>query len=143
MLNRLLKAYQSTNQSAGVAEEVRQKLQSIYFKINTHRKHLNTDPKLNFKILDTSKTDIDSNISGQTTFFLGGYAIRYEFDDIQSIQIYRRGKVDSLQFAELLAISFFQQVEFIADELFVKSDLYQLEILINHVVKNNSPLSFV
>ena len=143
MLNRLFKAYQTTNQSTVTAEEIRQKLQSIYFKINTHQKHLSNDPKLNFKVLDTSKSDSDSNISGQTTFFLGGYAIRYEFDDIKSIQIYRRGKVDSLQFAELLAISFFEQVEFIADELFVKSDLYQLEILINHVVKNNSVLSFI
>jgi hypothetical protein len=143
MLNRLLKAYQSTNQSTVTSEEIRQKLQSIYFKINTHHKHLSNDPKLNFKVLDTSKSDSDSNTSGQTTYFLGGYAIRYEFDDIKSIQIYRRGKVDSLQFAELLAISFCEQVEFIADELFVKSDLYQLEILINHVVKTNSVLSFI
>ena len=143
MLNRLLKAYHSNNQSTDTAEEIRQKLQSIYFKINTHQKHLAGDPKLNFKVLDTSKTDIDSNISGETTYFLGGYAIRYEFDDIKSIQIYRRGKVDTLQYAELLAISFSQQVEFIADELFVKSDLYQLEILINHVVKNKTLLSFI
>jgi hypothetical protein len=143
MLNRLLKAYHSNNQSTEPAEEIRQKLQSIYFKINTHQKNLAGDPKLKFKVLDTSKTDIDSNISGQTTYFLGGYAIRYEFDDIKSIQIYRRGKVDTLQYAELLAISFSQQVEFIADELFVKSDLYQLEILINHVVKNKTLLSFI
>ncbi|PCJ46294.1 MAG: hypothetical protein COA74_14090 [Gammaproteobacteria bacterium] len=138
MLNRLLKAYHSTDQSTAEAEDIRQKLQSIYFKLNTYHKHLKEDSKLKFKKLDTSKTDLDSNVTGQTTFFLGGYAIRYEFNDIKSIQLYRRGKVDSLQFAELLAISFFKQVEYIADELFVKSDLYQLEILINHVVKNRA-----
>jgi len=138
MLKRLIRGFNSNTHSPAEAEEVRQQLQSIFFKIKTYQKYLKIDSKLNFKIIDTSSTDIDHNTIGQITFFLGGYAIRYELDDLKTIQVYRRGKVDNLQFAELLAISFFQRIEYIADELFVKADIYQIEILLNHVVKSRN-----
>lgn len=138
MLKKLLNKLYSDAHSTAQAEEVRQQLQSIFFKIKTYHKYLEKDAKLKFKITDTSTTDDNSNTSGQITYFVGGYAIRYELDDLKSIQLYRRGKVDTLQFAELLAISFYQRVEYIADELFVKADIYQLEILLNHVIQSRN-----
>jgi len=111
-------------------------LQSIFFKIKTYQKHLASDNKLNFKVVDSTSNDQEMNTEGHVTYYLGGYAIKYDMGDLKSIQIYRRGKVDSLQFAELLAISFFNDIEYITDKLFVKADVYQLEILINHVIKN-------
>ena len=133
MLNKLFKSYYSVSHSTSSAEEVRQKLQLIYQKINSHQEMLEDDPKINF-IVDASP--IANQNANQITYYLGGYAIRYDFDDIKSIQLYRRGKVDSLQYAELLAISFNQQIEYIADELFVKSDLYQLDILITLIIQS-------
>lgn len=138
MLKKLIKGFSPHTHSTAEAEEVRQQLQSIFFKIKTYQKALKKDAKLNFKIIDTSHTDADLNSIGQITFFLGGYAVRYELNDLKTIQVYRRGKVDNLQFAELLAISFYQRVEYIADQLFVKADIYQLEVLLNHVIKNRN-----
>ena len=113
--------------------EMRQRLQSMFFKLKSHQKTFLEDPKLNFKTFDDSHDP--RNPSGYVTFYLGNYIIRYEMMDTKSIQLYKRGKVDSLQFAELLAISFETHLEYISDPLFVKSDFYQLEILVNHVIK--------
>ena len=111
MFKKLLKGFKSNVSSKAEADEVRQQLQSIFFKIKTYHKYLQKDSKLKFKVIDSSSTDEDLNTSGQITFFLGGYALRYELDNLKTIQLYRRGKVDTLQFAELLAISFFNQIE--------------------------------
>ena len=138
MFNRLLKGFSNNTHSKAEAEAIRQQLQSIFFKIKTYQKALKSDVKLNFKVTDSTVTDPHGQTSGQITYFLGAYAIRYELDDIKSIQLYRRGKVDNLQFAELLAISFFNKIEYISDNLFVKADIYQIEILINHVIKNRN-----
>ena len=138
MFKQLLKSFSPNVSTTAEAEETRQQLQSLFFKIKTYQKSLLRDSKLNFKISDHTSTDNERNVSGYVTYFLGGYAIRYEMDDLKSIQLFKRGKVDSLQFAELLAISFFQDIEYITDKLFVKADIYQLEILINHVVKNRN-----
>ncbi len=137
MFNRLFQNLQQSQGPAAEAEEIRQQLQSIFFKIKTYQKHLIKDNKLNFKVIENlSNDDDDMNSMGHVTYYLGGYAIKFDMGDLKSIQIYRRGKVDSLQFAELLAISFFNDIEYITDKLFVKADIYQLEILINHVIKN-------
>ena len=138
MFNALLKSFSNRSHSPVEAEEIRQQLQSIFFKIKTYQKYLKSDNKLNFKVTDTTTTNITAQTTGQITYFLGAYAIRYELDDIKSIQLYKRGKVDNLQFAELLAISFCNRIEYISDALFVKADIYQIEILINHVVKNRN-----
>lgn len=142
MFKSLLKSFNSNVSTTAEAEEIRQKLQSIFFKIKTYQKCLTNDSKLNFKVNDQTKVDAERNSEGYVTYFLGGYAIRYEMDDLKSIQLFRRGKVDTLQFAELLAISFFKDIEYITDDLFVKADIYQLEILINHVVKNRNKQYF-
>ena len=140
MFNILFKNYNDSQNQVAEAEEIRQQLQSIFFKIKTYQKHLASDNKLNFKVIDSTSNDLSNdqemNTKGHVTYYLGGYAIKYDMGDLKSIQIYRRGKVDSLQFAELLAISFFNDIEYITDKLFVKADVYQLEILINHVIKN-------
>lgn len=140
MFNSLFQNYNQSQNQAAEAEEIRQQLQSIFFKIKTYQKHLSSDNKLNFKVVDNSSNNFDSdqklNTKGDIIYYLGGYAIKYDMSDLKSIQVYRRGKVDSLQFAELLAISFFNDIEYITDKLFVKADVYQLEILINHVIKN-------
>ena len=138
MFKALLKTFNHNDSTTAEAEEVRQQLQSIFFKIKTYQKHLFQDAKLSFKVSDNTSIDSELNSSGYVTYFLGGYAVRYEMDDLKSIQLFRRGKVDNLQFAELLAISFFKDIEYIADKLFVKADIYQLEILINHVIKNRN-----
>jgi len=138
MLKQLFNGFSKTVHSTAEAEEVRRQMQSIFFKIKNYQKYLKNDSKLKFNVLDTSTTDEDLNTSGQITYFLGGYAIRYELDDMKTIQLFRRGRVDNLQFCELLAISFFKRIEYIADELFVKSDIYQLEILVNHVIKSRN-----
>jgi len=114
--------------------EMRQRLHSLFFKLKSHHKLFLEDPKLNFKLFDDTYDPRSPN--GYVTFYLGNYVIRYEMNDTKSIQLYKRGKVDSLQFAELLAISFEQHLEYIADPLFVKADFYQLEILVNHVIKS-------
>jgi len=140
MLKALLKNFNTDTSTTAEAEDVRQQLQSIFFIIKTYQKSLSKDMKLKFKVSDNTTIHPDHTITGDVTFFLGGYAIRYEMDDLKSIQLFKRGKVDTLQFAELLAISFYKDIEYIADKLFVKADIYQLEILVNHVVKtsNNS-----
>ena len=112
--------------------EMRQRLQSLFHKLKSHQELFQEDPKLNFKLLDDSRDSRSAD--GYMTFYLGNYVICYELGDTQSIQLYKRGKVDSLQFAELLAISFEEHLEYIADPLFVKADFYQLEILVNHVI---------
>ena len=112
--------------------EMRQRLQSLFHKLKSHQELFQEDPKLNFKLLDDSRDSRSAD--GYMTFYLGNYVICYELGDTQSIQLYKRGKVDSLQFAELLAISFAEHLEYIADPLFVKADFYQLEILVNHVI---------
>ena len=114
--------------------DVRHRLQSLFFKLKSHSKTFQEDTKLKFKIFDEIKDPRQPK--GYITFYLGNYVIRYELDDTQSIQLYKRGKVDSLQFAELLAISFEKHLEYIADPLFVKADFYQLEVLVNHVIKS-------
>ena len=113
--------------------ELRHRLQSLFFKLKSHRKTFQEDSKLNFKIFDEVKDARQPQ--GYVTFYLGNYVIRYQMDDTQSIQLYKRGKVDSLQFAELLAISFENHLEYISDPLFVRADFYQLEVLVNHVIK--------
>ena len=113
--------------------EMRQRLQSLFFKLKTHHKTFLEDNKLNFKMFDDAYDP--QTETGHVTFFLGNYVLRYEMNDTKNIQLYKRGKIDSLQFAELLAISFESHLEYIADPLFVKSDFYQLEILVNHVIK--------
>ena len=114
--------------------EMRQRLQSLFFKLKQHQKVFLEDDKLKFKLFDDT---YDPRVAaGHITFYLGNYIIRYEMSDTKSIQLYKRGKVDSLQFAELLAISFESHLEYIADPLFVKADFYQLEILVNHVIKS-------
>lgn len=113
--------------------DVRHRLQSLFFKLKSHHKTFLEDPKLKFKIFDEVKDPRQAE--GYITFYLGNYVIRYQMDDTKSIQLYKRGKVDSLQFAELLAISFENHLEYIADPLFVKADFYQLEVLVNHVIK--------
>jgi len=113
--------------------DVRHRLQSLFFKLKSHHKLFQEDPKLNFKIFDDIK-DTRQPV-GHITFYLGNYVIRYQLDDVKSIQLYKRGKIDSLQFAELLAISFENHLEYIADALFVKADFYQLEVLVNHVIQ--------
>lgn len=138
MFKNLLKSFSSNSHTSVDAETVRQQLQSIFFKLKSYRKALAQDTKLNFAVIDTTSADAEHRPTGQITFFLGGYAIRYELDELKTIQLYRRGKIDNLQFCELLAISFDGRVEYIADELFVKADVYQLEILINHVIKNRN-----
>ena len=114
--------------------EMRQRLQTLFFKLKTHHKIFLEDDKLNFKLFDDSYDPRSPN--GHITFYLGNYIMLYELDDTRSIQFYKRGKIDSLQFAELLAISFESHLEYIADPLFVKADFYQLEILVNHVIKS-------
>ena len=114
--------------------DVRQRLQSLFFKLRTHQKVFLEDPKLEFKVFDEIADP--KHAVGHVTFYLGNYVIRYELDDTKSIQLFKRGKIDSLQFAELLAISFDNHLEYIADPLFVKADFYQLEILVNHVIKS-------
>ena len=69
---------------------------------------------------------------------ISGYINEDEMDDIKSIQLYRRGKTDSLQYAELLAISFVDTIEYISDPLFVKLDVKQLELSISHVVNKKN-----
>ena len=113
--------------------EMRRRLQTLFFKLKTHQKIFQEDEKLNFKQFDDNYDA--RNSAGHITFYLGNYVILYEMNDTKSIQLYKRGKVDSLQFAELLAISFESHLEYIADPLFVKADFYQLEILVNHVIK--------
>ncbi len=137
MFTRLFKNHHhSQDDHTAEAEEIRQQLQSIFFKIKTYQKYLTKDNKLNFKVIDNLSIDDGINSMGHVTYYLGGYAIKFDMSDLKSIQIYRRGKVDNLQFAELLAISFLNDIEYITDKLFVKADVYQLEILINHVIKN-------
>lgn len=114
--------------------DVRHRLQSLFFKLKSHHKIFLEDSKLKFKIVDEIRDSRDPK--GYITFYLGNYVIRYQMDDTKSIQLYKRGKVDSIQFAELLAISFENHLEYIADPLFVKADFYQLEVLINHVIKS-------
>lgn len=114
-------------------QEVRQRLQSLFFKLKTHQKSFLEDNKLNFKVFDETE---GSELSGHITFFLGNYVLRYDMDATKSIQVYKRGKLDTLQFSELLAISFDTHLEYIADPLFVKADFYQLDILVNHVIKS-------
>ena len=116
--------------------DVRHRLQSLFFKLKSHYRVFQEDPKLKFKIIDEIKDPRDPK--GYVTFYLGNYVIRYQMDDTKSIQLYKRGKVDSIQFAELLAISFENHLEYIADPLFVKADFYQLEVLINHVIKSKN-----
>ncbi len=140
MFNKLFNNLNHSQSPAAEAEEIRQQLQSIFFKIKTYQKHLAEDHKLKFKVFDNLSLDDDMKNKGNVTYFLGGYALKFDMDDLKSIQLYRRGKVDSLQFAELLAISFFNDIEYITDKLFVKADVYQLEILINHIIKNRDPL---
>ena len=138
MFKSLLKSFNTNVRSTAEAEAVRQQLQSVFFKIKTYQKYFLNDSKLKFKVHDNTTTDSNLIVSGEITFYLGGYAIRYEMNDLKTIQLYRRGKVDGLQFAELLAVSFFRDIEYIADPLFVKADIYQLEILINHVIKGRN-----
>jgi len=114
--------------------EVRQRLQSLFFKLKSHKKDFLEDDKIGFKMFDESRDLHDPQ--GHITFYLGNYVLLYELNDTQSIQFYKRGKIDSLQFAELLAISFDNHLEYVSDPLFVKADFYQLEILINHVIKS-------
>ena len=137
LLDNLMPNFKSTDEIV----EIRQRLQSLFFKLRTHQRTFLSDPKLNFKIFD----DLNDPRSptGYITFYLGNYVVRYEMDDTKSIQLYKRGKVDSLQFAELLAISFDSHLEYIADPLFVKADFYQLEILVNHVIKSKQQKSLL
>ena len=132
MLKQLLDNLMPSLKNKDEIIEMRQRLQSLFHKLKSHQELFQEDPKLNFKLLDDSR---DSRYAdGYMTFYLGNYVICYELGDTQSIQLYKRGKVDSLQFAELLAISFEEHLEYIADPLFVKADFYQLEILVNHVI---------
>ena len=85
MFNALLKSFSNKAHSPGEGEAIRQQLQSIFFKIKTYQKYLKSDTKLNFKVTDTTVTDNLSETSGQITYFLGAYAIRYELDDIKGL----------------------------------------------------------
>lgn len=138
MFKSLLKSFNTNVSSTAEAEAVRQQLQAVFFKIKTYQKYFLNDSKLKFKVNDNTSTDSNLIVSGDITFYLGGYALRYEMNDLKTVQLYRRGKVDGLQFAELLAVSFFRDIEYIADQLFVKADIYQLEILVNHVIKSRN-----
>jgi len=140
MFKSILKNFSNNSSTTAEAEEIRQQLQSIFFKIKTYQKHLAKDNKLKFKVIDNISKDEDQKSSGCVTYFLGGYAIKYDLSDLKTIQLFRRGKVDNLQFAELLAISFFQDIEYITDKMFVKADVYQLEILVNHIIKNRNSI---
>ena len=132
MLKQLLDNLMPSLKNKDEIIEMRQRLQSLFHKLKSHQELFQEDPKLNFKLLDDSRDSRSAD--GYMTFYLGNYVICYELGDTQSIQLYKRGKVDSLQFAELLAISFEEHLEYIADPLFVKADFYQLEILVNHVI---------
>lgn len=138
MFKSLLKSFNTNIKSKAEAEAIRQQFQSVFFKIKTYQKSFLNDSKLKFKVVDKMITDSDLHISGNVTYYLGAYALHYEMDDLKTIQFYRRGKVDTLQFAELLAVSFYRDIEYISDPLFVKADIYQLEILINHVIKTRN-----
>ena len=136
MFKQLFKSFNSTTNTVADAETVRQQLQSMFFKIKTYQKYMFKDKKLNFKVFDNTINDADLNVSGQISFFLGEYIIRYDFDNVKSIQLFRRGQFDNIKFAELLAISLYSEVEYISDQQFVQADIYQLEILINRTIKN-------
>ena len=138
MFSRLLKSFNNEINPTVEAEAVRQQFQSIFFKIRTYQKYLLKDEKVAFKVTDDTHANKDLTTSGHVTYYLGAYVIRYDLDDLKSIQLFRRGKVDNLQFAELLAISFYSDIEYIADQQFVKADIYQIEILINRVIKNRN-----
>jgi hypothetical protein len=137
LLDNLMPNFKNTDEIV----EIRQRLQSLFFKLRTHQRTFLDDPKLNFKVFDDLH-DPRAH-TGYITFYLGNYVVRYEMDDTKSIQLFKRGKVDSLQFAELLAISFDSHLEYIADPLFVKADFYQLEILVNHVIKSKQQKSLL
>ncbi len=88
--------------STADAENIRHQLQAIFFKIKTYQKDLFKDNKLNFKVTDNINNQNARNPSGEITFYIGGYVIKYDMNKHKSIQLYRRGKIDNLQFAELL-----------------------------------------
>jgi len=140
MFKHLIKNFSHNSNTTAEAEDIRQQLQSIFFKIRSFQNKLENNPRLNFKVTDDTIADTKLKNHRQVTYYLGPYAIRYDLGELKSIQLYRRGKVDSLQYAELLAISFNGDIEYITDKLFVKADVYQLEILINHVIKNDEKL---
>ena len=117
------------------ANRERLRLETLFCKLKANHQIFENDFKLRFKMDDESVID-ESGCSGQITFYLGDYVIRYELSEFKSIQLYRRGKVDNTQYSELLLISFENRIEYFSDQLFVTSDLYQLEILVNHVLKN-------
>jgi len=137
MLNKLFKTINSYSSTKSEADLIRKQLQTIFLKVKTYQNYFKNDPKLNFNLNDKLINE-DGKLSGAINYFLGDYAIRYELDDIKSIQLYRRGKTDSLQYAELLAISFIDTIEYISDPLFVKLDIKQLELSISHVVNKKS-----
>jgi len=129
MLKQIIQNFSIRDTSQLEAVEVRRQFESVYIKIKNYQNFLEIDHKLNFNAIEQTIA---------STFFLGAYAVRYEFDNIKSIQLFRRGEVDNLQYCELLAISFQNQVEYITDALFVKADIFQLEILVNHVIKSHT-----
>ena len=137
MINKLFQTINSYTNTQSEAVKVRRQLQSIFLKIKTYQKHLYNDPKLNFKIIDETDINDDENMSGSIVYFIGVYVLRFDLDDLKSIQVFRRGKTNTLQYAELLAISFFNDIEYISDPLFVKLDINQLELSISHVISQN------
>jgi hypothetical protein len=155
MLKQLIEQFKPSTLRQDALDK-RARLENIFLKLRTHHKFFAQDQKLRFKHLhnigkapDSNQDNFDAqlgrDIEAQETsyYYVGEYVLGVELNNYKAIQLFRRGKVDSTQFAELQLLSLPEHIEYFNDPLFVDADLYQIDVLINHVIKANLSKSFI